>query len=71
MSDHRCGPRVVNKLFPLFEELLPNEQAIFERLMGEPVPKGIAAPDAAHLAEEVEEAKAHFRTKLQAMRQQP
>jgi hypothetical protein len=34
MPDHRDGPRLINALFAVFEELPPRQQAIFIALMG-------------------------------------
>lgn len=65
MSDHRDGYRLVNKLFGVYETLPPRQQAIFARLMGSTTPpraRGFASEG--DLAQEVREARAHFRGKL-------
>jgi hypothetical protein len=65
MADHRDGPRLVNALFPVFETLPPGQQAVFVRLMGASGPQASGFFAQAQLDEEVEEAKAHFRSRLQ------
>jgi hypothetical protein len=65
MADHRDGPRLVNALFPVFETLPPGQQAVFVRLMGGGGAQASSFSADDQIEEEVEEAKAHFRNRLQ------
>lgn len=71
MSDHRDGYRLVNALFPVFENLPSRQQALFIQLMGGPQTRASSLSDDAAFTEEAELAREHFRTKLNAMRPRP
>lgn len=64
MPDHRDGPRLVNALFPVVQQLPARQQAVFVALMGGGISKASGFADDKELAAEVEEARAHFHTKL-------
>jgi hypothetical protein len=67
MADHRDGPRLVNQLFPIFQQLSPRQQVIMTQLMGASAPGNtFGFQDAAELEAEVEEARRHFQAKLDA-----
>lgn len=66
MADHRDGPRLVNSLFPVFQQLPPRQQAIMTHLLGVSPPGDVRGlVDERELDEELAEARQHFLTKLQ------
>jgi hypothetical protein len=64
MADHRDGPRVVNTLFRLYQSLPPSQQAVMTELLNLPTASDTAGFSSAELADEVEEARQHWLTKL-------
>ena len=64
MADHRDGPRLVNALFPVLQQLPLKQQVIMAQLMGVAPPGNtFGFQDAAELEAEVEEARRHFQAK--------
>ena len=67
MADHRDGPRLVNALFPLFQQLPQRQQVIMTQMLGVQPPGDLRGfQDAAELDEEIAEARQHFLAKLDA-----
>jgi hypothetical protein len=71
MADHRDGPRVVNRLFALYQSLPPSQQAVLTQLLTLPPPDDALGFSSPELAEEVAEARQNWLTKLRAASTSP
>ena len=67
MADHRDGPRMINALFPVLQQLPSRQQVILTQMLGvAPVGDTRGFSDDAELTEEIEEARAHLGSLLDA-----